>query len=108
MAKTPVAKNSGILAMGAIQGRDPTSGKVMDAAKVSLSANGLSPVITQYMVHANPTSMNVVAIADNGTNTLSVRMTPSGRSGRARPRIQVRMEKCHSGDVWLSATYNCI
>lgn len=99
MAKTPVAKNSGICAMGAIQGRDPTSGNGTDAAIVSLSTNGLIPVTTQVKVHPKPTSMNVVAIADNGTNTLSVRITPSGRSGRARPKIQVRMEKCHSGDV---------
>lgn len=85
--------------MGAIQGRDPISGNTTAAAKVSLYANGLIPLTTHIMVHPKPTRMNAVAIADSGTNTLSVRITPSGRSGRARPKIQVRMEKCHSGDV---------
>jgi hypothetical protein len=51
------------------------------------------------MVHPKPTSINVVPRADNGTNTLSVRMIPSGMSGMARDKIQTRMEKCHSGGV---------
>lgn len=99
MANTTVAKNSGMRATGAIQGRDPISGNGTDSAIVALSANGLTPVTTHVMVHPKPTSMNVVPRADSGTNTLSVRMIPSGISGTARDKIQTRMEKCHSGGV---------
>lgn len=86
-------------ATGAIQGRDPISGNGTDAAMVALSANGLTPVTTHVMVHPKPTNMKVVPRADSGTNTLSVRMIPSGISGMTRAKIQTRIEKCHSGGV---------
>lgn len=104
MAKRTVAKNRGMCPMGAIHGRDPIAGNGTPATVVSLLAKGLSPVITDIMVQPKPTSMNVVATAENGTNSLSVRMMPSGRSGKARLRIQSRMGKCHSEGVWFSVT----
>lgn len=99
MANTTVAKNNGMRATGAIQGRDSISGNGIDAAIVALSANGLTPVTTHVIVHPKPTSMKVVPRADSGTNTLSVRIIPSGMSGMTRAKIQIRMEKCHSGGV---------
>lgn len=92
MANITVLKNSGMCVIGAIHGRDPISGRGTAAAAISLVANRLPPVTTHDMVHPKPTSMNVVATAENGTNNRSERMMPSGRSGMARPRIHVRIE----------------
>lgn len=88
MAKRTVAKNRGMCPKGAIHGRDPIAGNGTTAVAFSLLENGLSPVTTDSMVQLRPTSMNVVATAENGTNSRSVRMMPSGRSGKARLRIQ--------------------
>lgn len=86
------------------QGRDAISGSGTAASTASLLENGLTPITTQAMEQPKPTSMNVVATAEKGTNTLSERTMPRGRIGKARLKIQVRIEKCHSSGVWLSAT----
>lgn len=101
MANRTVAKNSGMWPTGAIHGRDPMSGNGI--AAVPSSMKGLAPTTTHAMVQPNPTSMNEVAAAENGTSSRSERMMPSGSNGNARPNIQARMEKCHS--VWLSTTW---
>lgn len=85
---------------GAIHGRDQISGSGTD----SWAENGVEPTTTHIIVHPKPTSINVVAMAENGTISRSERMQPSGRSGSARPKIHARSENCHSGDVCASAT----
>lgn len=90
--------------MGAIHGRDEMSGRGTAVTSALSPANRLAPVTTKDMVHPNPTNMNAVAMAENGTSRRSVRIMPSGTSGKARPRIQARTEKCHSGGVCESAT----
>lgn len=92
MANMTVVKNSGMCVIGAIHGRDVMSGNGTAVATISLLANRLAPVTTQDMVNPKPTRMNVVAMAENGTKSRSERMIPSGRSGKARPRIHVRIE----------------
>lgn len=104
MANKTVAKNSGMWPTGAIHGRDPISGSGSAVAQAPSPANRLTPVTTHDMVHPSPTSMKAVAMAENGTNSRSVRMIPSGTSGMASPRIHARTEKCHSGGVCVSAT----
>lgn len=100
MANRTVVKNSGIFVIGAIHGTDPMSGSGIN----SLPDSGLTPITTHIIVHPKPTSINVVAMAVNGTISRSERIQPSGRSGNARPKIQARSENCHSGDVCASAT----
>lgn len=92
IANKTVAKNNGIWQMGAIQGRDEMSGMGTVVTIVLLPANGLAPMITQDMVQPKPTSMNAVAMAENGTNTRRVRIIPNGINGKARPIIQARTE----------------
>lgn len=105
MAKTTVVKNRGMCDTGAIHGSDPMSDNGTVAALASGVANGLTPIITHIMVHPRPTSIQVVAMAEKGTKSRSVRMIPSGKSGNARQRIQIRMDKCHSGGKCASATW---
>lgn len=104
MAKSTVAKNSGMLPTGAIQGRDPISGNGTAVAIDASPANRLAPVTTQDMVQPRPTNMKAVAIAENGTKSRSDRMIPNGTNGMARARIQARTGKCHSIGVCVSAT----
>lgn len=108
MAKTTVVKNMGMCDKGAIHGRDPMSDNGTVAALASGPANGLTPVITHIMVHPRPTSIQVVAMAEKGTKSRRVRRIPSGKSGNARTRIQMRMDMCHSGGKCVSATWKIV
>lgn len=92
IAKTTVEKNSGMCAMVPTHGRDAISGSGTAASTASLLENGLTPSTTHVMEQPKPTSMNVVATAEKGTKTRSERMMPRGRIGKARHKIQVRME----------------
>lgn len=104
MANRTVAKNRGMWPTGAIHGREVISGSGMAVASDPLPANRLAPVTTHDIVHPKPISINAVAMAENGTNSRSVRIMPSGTSGTARPMIQARTGRCHSGGVCESAT----
>lgn len=106
MANITVVKNKGICDTGATHGRDPMSSNGMTAIVASWLENGLTPVITHSMVHPKPVSIQVVAIIENGTKSRSERMIPIGRSGKERPKIQIRMDMCHSGDKCVSTTWN--